>query len=261
MSKRGQLTFFIIIVLVLVFVIGFLMFSQSQMVDVASEADVQRSMRESLQEIPVRLYVESCLAEAADEGLILIGLQGGRIYIEQGGTAYKDLSPEHPFATHIIPYKYNLETYHVGYGVFYELSGSFRVAPWYPYNDQGASDAYKGWLKATSTPNAYGIVVLPDLCDAMGENWYDLPGAKYSCVDYYDGVNPRSQQTVQEYLQSYVEQSVKRCVIDHINEISQDFQIKQEDLKALALFGDDDVKVKLLYNITISTEEDSVTEV
>lgn len=71
MTKRGQITLFIIIGIILLVMIGLVLFTEKEVKvkDVPIPADIK----------PVKLYVENCIQSVGPFGLYLIGMQGGFI--------------------------------------------------------------------------------------------------------------------------------------------------------------------------------------
>lgn len=85
-KKRGQVSFFIILGVLLVIIVGFVIY-------IAGFATKERSRREVIttQQMPTEIqeinnYVVSCLQKVTMDGLELIGKRGGRITMDEGGT-------------------------------------------------------------------------------------------------------------------------------------------------------------------------------
>ena len=83
-NKSGQVTIFIILGIVILFVVIFIMMLvsriQTEQIDAAKEKIVSRIFQKEA----LRVYVEDCLDDALTEGILLLGKQGG-IWREQGG--------------------------------------------------------------------------------------------------------------------------------------------------------------------------------
>lgn len=84
MKKRGQVTVFIILGLVLLFTFIFIfqLAKKVQIEPLASEQE--RMVKKVFQKEGLRVYIDDCLTDALEEGLELIGRQG-TIWKEQGG--------------------------------------------------------------------------------------------------------------------------------------------------------------------------------
>ena len=84
MSKTAQITVFIIIGVVVLFMFFFLMMLASSMQKTKLADTQERIVTSLISKEAFRLYVEDCLSDALEEGLILLGQQG-RIWSDQPG--------------------------------------------------------------------------------------------------------------------------------------------------------------------------------
>ena len=89
MKKRGQLTIFIIIGIVLLFAFGFILFIKNLFFEAQIEAETQQKLQNVFQSESFNTYTSSCLKKVSQEAVLLIGKQGGNIYEEQGGIIQK----------------------------------------------------------------------------------------------------------------------------------------------------------------------------
>ncbi|MBD3313283.1 hypothetical protein GF345_02475 [Candidatus Woesearchaeota archaeon] len=77
MKKRGQLTVFIVIGIFLLAFLGVVMYFRQETV----EQEIPEVVPEYL--FPVKQYVDSCLETTAEQGVTVLGAQGGYIYIPE----------------------------------------------------------------------------------------------------------------------------------------------------------------------------------
>ncbi|HME87574.1 MAG TPA: Ig-like domain-containing protein [Candidatus Nanoarchaeia archaeon] len=99
MSKRGQLTLFIIIGIILVFSTAVIIYLQQQVETAGFEGDELSAFSNEVQ--PVKLFVDKCLADVAIPGIYYMGTQGGYI-----SPPLESLLTE----SSVIPYYYNKGT-------------------------------------------------------------------------------------------------------------------------------------------------------
>ena len=82
MEKRGQVTIFIIVGLAILFVVGATLFFKEAIVERGLFRDIKEPEIIPEQIIAVDFYVDGCIEQVAEEGLTLIGNQGGYINLE-----------------------------------------------------------------------------------------------------------------------------------------------------------------------------------
>jgi pimeloyl-ACP methyl ester carboxylesterase len=92
LQKRGQISLFVIVGLIIVLSVLLIGYMSSSVVKKRLEAEVETTAGLSVETLPVKNYVESCLKKVAYEGLIRAGLKGGYInvpdIIEAEDTSY-----------------------------------------------------------------------------------------------------------------------------------------------------------------------------
>lgn len=150
---KGQITVFIILGVLVLAAFAIVFYAASI---VSTE---QRSSQEFLSSQPVEDYVSSCLSEAVRSGVVLLGSQGGRIFVSQGGIhddpvsqgsdflpfddvvlPYSVLPPSSDFGNYFIdPPKYPFVGFPFveGEEVFSGFFGFNRLPPLYEYNPDG----------------------------------------------------------------------------------------------------------------------------
>jgi hypothetical protein len=82
---KGQITIFIILGLILLFAAVFVIQLTKEVRTGELEKEREGVIGKTFKKEALRIYVEGCLTSALEEGLELIGKQGGRIWKEQGG--------------------------------------------------------------------------------------------------------------------------------------------------------------------------------
>src|SRR3989344_3975401 len=91
MQKRGQVTVFIIVGILILAVAGSYFYLRNEVF----EADTPVTEATTLDS--VQLYVEGCLDKVANEGLKLIGQQGGYYKFQEIGVPFTHFSTAYPF--------------------------------------------------------------------------------------------------------------------------------------------------------------------
>ncbi|MBD3259061.1 hypothetical protein GF371_00355 [Candidatus Woesearchaeota archaeon] len=81
--KKGQVTLFIIIGIIILVVFFFLFYITQRLTPGEQEMEQLTVAKSKLRSAPLRYYVESCIQKSFEEGLNMISLQGGRIFMEQ----------------------------------------------------------------------------------------------------------------------------------------------------------------------------------
>src|SRR3989344_3413256 len=83
MDKKGQLTIFAVLGIVIAFVFLLVYFIESGVLNKMAVSDVAKSLGLSREENVVRDYVEKCVDETGKNALLLAGAQGGYIFPER----------------------------------------------------------------------------------------------------------------------------------------------------------------------------------
>jgi hypothetical protein len=209
-GKKSQVTIFIILgILALVIIFGVLYYMNIAKNKHNEEILVEEGKIPSEIE-PFVNYVESCLDTIAERGFLLLGSQGGQIYISQGGKSW-DYTPSSEGKLFL---KYN--NYIAPYLIGMPLSfGDCKSEP-PAYPIQKIPYPFANWLPS-STPSA--IPTLPDI---------SLP-KEYGQEGCFGKSNPISQKAVISNLKSYIEKTMKsNCSFSGFTK----FQINASEPKA-----------------------------
>jgi len=86
--KRGQVTVFIIVGILLLAIVGFMFFIVSEMQLGELQAEQEQIIGKTFQKEALRIFVEDCLTDSLEEGLIVIGEQGRLWSDNPGGTLH-----------------------------------------------------------------------------------------------------------------------------------------------------------------------------
>ena len=202
-------------------------------------------------------FVEVCATHATQRGLFLIGQQGGVIYDYQAedGMSYRG-PPRNDYGDYVLPREddfYNT-VYNVSYGIR-KPQHEFSSPPLYPYGSTVlVSDPSRTF--GSSYRNSLGNFPPPGpmapLCDYHGLNGPDYAGDAHSCETY--GSRSRFvSNTVQEYLESYIEKTTAECVQKEVFE-GLNISFHFEDVSAKTLFSNEKVYVEMSMPVNITSE-------
>lgn len=239
MKKRGQVTVFVVLGIVILFAAALIMYA-SQM---AAELDFQRQIDDSIQDFlelnSINHFVGTCLDKVTTDGVMLLGEQGGVLYESQNGT-WPDPEPPYIGVRHL-PYTYNIPTYSGEpeirtANVYYVLQENVQCAlfqppqpidlseeetSYYPIRDEYIANYnahYGGYAfsGAGCIPLGYNYIrqsgflganrLLP-LCSYNGSN---LGGDASHCLpSQYD--TPLNPYSFQRQLENYVQKELPHC--------------------------------------------------
>jgi len=104
-NKRGQITLFIIIGIVLLIVIGVFFLLRTSTVGKEESVPVEFE--------PVKLYLEECVSQIAEKAIVLVGEQGGYIDPSSEGVSYNSVNPTEGSGimfTSLVPYWFFLSS-------------------------------------------------------------------------------------------------------------------------------------------------------
>jgi hypothetical protein len=245
-KKRGQITLFILLGIILLFAFGFLLYIKAkvQTNDLANQA--KKTPSEYVKPERLNEYVSSCLDEAAKEGLLLIGLQGGNIYEYQNGTTKIE-------TIKYIPLEFNNISTNVSYGLIWDSkfpdfspSTAKYLVPFYPGPN-------------LDLLSYYGNNNLSYLCQPNGPN-QDISGIGLerlkgeTCIFSDSKKSGYGPNSIQEQLSFFISKKLKSCIdLSSIPELRGKV-VEQGQYKVSVLLGSDDVLITASIPLKLTEE-------
>ncbi len=222
MQKRGQITVFIILGIIIVVAMGLLF-----------AANIGGDFSQIIYDTKVKEYITSCLEQYTNDGLLLIGKQGGKLKLDGTG--------DYSLETGLL---YETENYKVPYGI--KKSDEELYPLGYPY--RGAL------VENPDKPNYFGNYVtgfddhlsfLNPLCNWKSDspNYFNIEGAKKTCETY------GRENTVQDNLQRYIKENMVNC---EIGTAFPEYDIETEEVNISVIIGEDDLIIKAEYPVEVS---------
>jgi len=225
-KKRGQVTVYIIIGIVILFSAILLFYLRGRTEESMTAQQVIRTQKIPKEARPITNYVTTQLDDATKKGLFLIGRQGGYIYASQGVLSISDPTEEgkdfvaydknniddkHNVSYNIHKYNNNLNSYYA-----YEPKGY----PWfyYPYSHP-PNPHEKGFFGGF-----FGFSNLPPLT----------------------GNSPSIQFQLTEFITYYLQKNIDLTIFD-----KQGFEIDEGEINVSVVIGENDVTVFLEYPLGI----------
>ncbi len=100
MKKRGQITLFMVIGIILLFSTSLIFYTKEKVQEAQTSTERFAATKTPTDLLPVKVYVENCLTEVGEDAIRLIGANGGYIDIDAQGFTTNPFSPD----TQIIEY-------------------------------------------------------------------------------------------------------------------------------------------------------------
>jgi len=261
-QTKSQITIFIVLGIVIVIIFGLVSFISNQSSDVVLEKRINKIYGDFLSASNIHYIADDCLERTTKEALLLVGLQGGRIYdyqIEKGYniTSFYD----------VVPYNYSRrnqsgEFYNISYGIKAPVNTPPPQPADYPYLGSLTSNVHDilqdFFLNATrqrlnSNEHIFADVketgkytLLAPLCNNIGPNDPSILDVGRSC----ETTSPNNKST-QEYIKLYISQHIEDCINFTLKTTSQ-YNISVKNTTIAALIGEKDLLVSLNYPIEIS---------
>ncbi len=240
MKKRGQLTIFIILGIVLLIAFGFLFFVRNLFFQAKVEAEAQTKLEEVFQSESFKTYTSSCLDEVSKDAILLIGKQGGNFYPSK-----------------YLPMQDNDKNISVSYGITWEPlnpdflpPGAFTSLPEYPRLINIFQQSY------------FGNNNLPYLCQPEGPNQETQGDIKRETCTFLDpfvkpGYGPDS---IQEQLSSYIAEKLDECI--NLSEIPGlgEVIVEQGNYDVEVIFGKEDVVINAIIPLVLYIEGETITQ-
>lgn len=223
-NKKSQITLFMLIALVILFIFGFLFYLKFTITTGDTERDAKHPIADFLESSSFKGFVQSCLDRSLIEGLDLVGKQGGFIYDYQGGIHKENKSI-------IVPISY--EDNEKSYNVTYALLKPQRDLPNYPfYNPSFSIPFWSGVFNFYYGRFPFNNLPLPPLCENQGGNAMYLPDLRYSCLFY--GPN-----AIQSSLKKFVANKTTQCLKNTNSFQGQEINFSMVETEII--FGEDAV--------------------
>ena len=93
LNRKSQLTFFIIIGLIILVIMGFAYYTVRQTSKYTTEKETHKAQETSFDTTSIKSYISSCLEKTTKDGIQLLGKQGGVIHEDQGGIEVQHIFP------------------------------------------------------------------------------------------------------------------------------------------------------------------------
>lgn len=226
MYKKSQITFFIILGIIIFAVAGLLFYLKNYVKGKEFSQEKEEQARLLTLQEKYATYMQACLEQTSKQGIALIGMQGAVIWEYQANATKPFLGPKkYDYGQWVLPFQYTKQTnlfdnaatiFNVSYGIYApDLSLNLKghpPVPEYPYGFVGLIEDPTEIDK--SYVNVFGNIItnpLPPLCDYYGENAPGQKGAVFSC-ETYDSKRESDNDNIQEYLEKYIVNSFKECV-------------------------------------------------
>ncbi|MGM5481851.1 MAG: hypothetical protein ACQESF_00165 [Nanobdellota archaeon] len=256
--KKGQVMIFVIMGMVVLLIFGFLYSFISSLKKEGLESQQEEKARALKIKNEFKNYVGSCFDNAAKEGLLLVGRQGGVIYDYQADNAARYRGPpKRPYGEYILPFLDKQEDviYNVSYGITKpSFDETHPSPPLYPY---GPTKLVEDPTKYSSSyVNVLGNYPPPGpfvpLCDYNGRNAPGKASIAHSC-ETYDSRNAFIHNSLQEYLEFYVENKTTACVKQNAFR-ALNSTVNVTNVNASVMFSNEKVYFDLDFPAKIHTE-------
>ena len=250
MKKRGQLTIFIIIGIVLLFAFGFIFFVKNLFFEAKVEAETQEKLTNVFQSEAFKTYTSSCLEKVSQEAILLLGKQGGVIYKEQGGMIERGK---------YVPIQSGNKNISVSYGILWQSIpeqqdfvplGAFTTLPDYPRIENIFGISY------------FGNNNLPYICQPEGPNQESTGDIRREICTFLDpfvkeGYGPDS---IQEQLSYYIANKIDDCI--NLTEIPGlgEVIIEEGNYDVEVIFGKENIIINAIVPIVLSAEGETMTQ-
>lgn len=253
--RRGQITIFIVLGMVILIIFGLVFFVSRQTSDVVLEKKINKIYGDFLSSTNLKDYISSCLDSTMDDSMRLVALQGGRAYDYQAEGGYSITSENET-----IPFNHSGFIYNISYGIKKPIPGSksyYLGIPQYPYPGALVQNprteirppplfqsvfALREIGKEITNPHS-----LVSLCNHYGPNYYDIPNASYTCE-----TTTLANISVQQYLKELIINRTRACVNFPQFTENTKYNISEGKIDGFVLLGNDDLFVNINYPIIIS---------
>lgn len=293
MLKRGQISLFIILGIVLLGLFGLIYYIFPH----SNSVDPQKTYTDIIRSTQIREYANLCLDKAAKEGLFLVGMQGGRIYANQANGTNPVFGVSN-YGVYVLPFETNGTWYMVPISLWDRMTSKQPFFsepidnPDYPYIDLTDPGNRRntsllmdpsplmpspcpaglecpffltpfGFTQGYPTTfGSYGTLM--QLCDRFtGANMKASLAVPDSCETYnsYDGINSMPYST-QQFLEKYIKNQTEECLnlSSSLENLFPGYAVKVESPVVSVTIGDDDVSTYLTLPLVINISGNPVVK-
>ena len=228
-KKRGQITAFIFVGIVIFIIFGILFFIASEIRMSKLKAEAEQRLDYMLKTTAIEYYVSLCVKDSVKQGLDLIGKQGGYIKKSQGGIVDDN---------HINFIEFN------GYNVSYiDVRNLTDISPNYPCpltgflcGGPGIAPYYCKFVFGVNQNCVFGVNRLPSLD------------------------NSNDEYSIKKQLEAYIANRTKKCVqFNQITEFEPIFNFSEGNVTANVTISENNVYVNVRYPIVVSIRNRELT--
>jgi hypothetical protein len=222
-SKKSQITIFMIVGIIILALFILLYFTLTSVLK--ERKDTETSIKNTLASAAVNQYITSCVEDALQDGLVLLGEQGGYLYIDQGS---------------VIP---RVATISAG-NTTYLIRPMPMSAPWYPCKNPNDPPG-PGFCNFSNNVTAF-----PDLF-SMAYGIKNLPSLERNVPS-----------SIKNQLEKYISNHTKNCTKSYLSSLPEfsAYSIIDEDIQVDVIFGENDVSAIASYPITININNNQISE-
>lgn len=219
-QKKSQVTMLIIIGLVIFILVSLVLYIYNSSIKKLSEQNIKKSQETAIEAQPIKEFVAKCLDKLAKDATLLLGKQGGYIYITQGGTLIDPEDTDEGIS--FIKYK----DAKVGYNIMRPkieslYPGKSHYYPWptFPYETTSSStEIFDGYFGENAMPPLY---------------------------------HSNTKRSFQSQIESYIDTNIVNCInIDVFRQQGYDITINPSNTSII--IGDDDFTVKSKIPMTVN---------
>ncbi|RJQ17575.1 hypothetical protein C4573_01195 [Candidatus Woesearchaeota archaeon] len=220
MGKRGQVTIFVILGIVLIAAFAFVFYAKFLLLDSNLQSQTDKSVRNFVRDTSLNNYVSTCLLKVGHNGIEQIALQGGYLYDYQQGPINTS-----PFVQGVdyLPFNYSNQSLNVSYAIYAnDICPIVQQYPWqYPYPSTYMNQlniTYRNFLINTCSnfhqqkSGFFGSNNLSRMCNFFGVNAYqttNISALRFTCDPFH--YNSFGQTSMQEQLEYYTQKHLPNC--------------------------------------------------
>ncbi len=249
MPRKSQITVFIVLGLVILIVFSFVFYLRYATSGVFLRWRGDRLYRSFMRKTSLRGHISDCFDTALKEAIVLVSLQGGKIYSSQANMGYNETSI-YGFISFNCSGLYSVVNFsfcRVGYGV----KAPNMSAPEYPYpgylveEPNKINSSYTQVFALKESNRQY--YSLPFLCNKYGPNFPYIPNATFTCE-----TNTENNDSIQDYIRYYLLDRVVSCVNFSRFASMVNYNISEGEPEVWVVIGDNDIFARLKYPIIVS---------